>query len=502
MQSSPVLEMRGISKAFPGVQALKEVKLSLQPGEVMALVGENGAGKSTLLKILAGAQMPDGGEIRVGGEAVKIESPEKARELNVAMIYQELSLAPHLTVAENVFVGREPRGRLGLVDFAKMKRETQTILSDALNVDIDPAIEVRHLNLARMQMVEIARALALNANIIVMDEPTSSLAEDEVQVLLGLIKRLARQGVAVIYVSHRLEEVFEVADRIMVLRDGELVGVRETGKTNSDEIVTMMVGRQLEDLYGHGARPDHGEVSLEVRGLSRTGSLHDVGFRVKAGEILGVSGIVGAGRTEMARAVFGVDGSDSGEILIKNRPVKISSPSQAIAAGVGYLPEDRKLQGLFLGMSVRTNVSAACTGSISKNGFIRARQDREMAESSREKLRIRTPSVEQSVGSLSGGNQQKVVLAKWLAVDPEVLILDEPTRGVDIGGKAEIYALIRELARRGIAIVMISSELPEVLGLSDRVAVMREGRMVGTLDRSEADEEKVMALATGTAKGV
>ena len=499
MESSPILAMRGISKSFGSVQALDGVNLELYPGEVMALVGENGAGKSTLMKILAGAQTPDEGEISIDGQAVRVASTERAQQLRIAIIYQELNLAEHLSVAENIFVAREFRTRLGLIDFKKMNHEARDLLNDALHdTTIEPDAKVAELSLARQQMVEIAKAISLKARIIVMDEPTSSLAGNEVQALLELIDKLRDQGVAIIYVSHRLDEVFAISDRITVLRDGKVVGVQEAAATSQEKIITMMVGRKLEDMYGEAAETRSDNVALEVRGLSQGERLHDVDFHVREGEILGMAGLIGAGRTELMRAVFGADGFDEGEVLVEGRKVKIDSPRKAAAEGIGYVPEDRKLQGLFLNMSVRENVSAASTRGISSRGFIKFRKDRELAEKAIEQLHVRAASIEQSVGGLSGGNQQKVVLAKWLAVRPKVLILDEPTRGVDVGAKVEIYSVIREMAREGIAIVVICSELPEVLGLSDRIVVMREGRVAGELGRGEADEEKIMALAMGT----
>ena len=501
-QKPLALRMLGVGKTFPGVKALDGVDFELRAGEVMALVGENGAGKSTLLKILAGVYQQDEGEISVAGNVVEISDPQDSQRLNIAMIYQELNLAEHLSVAENVFVGREPRTRFGLVDFRRMNRETRKLFEESLHTtDIDPRVEVRRLSIAQKQLVEIARALSLKADMIVMDEPTSSLSESEVQVLLELVCRLRDNGLAVVYVSHRLEEVFEVGDRVTVLRDGRLVGVKNTEETTPDEIVKMMVGRKLEDLYGEAEETRSSEAGLEVRDLILPGASQGISLHVRAGEIVGLSGLMGAGRTELARAVFGADPVDGGTVLVEGKEVAPGSPRRAIEVGIGYVPEDRKLQGLFLGMSVRENVTAASSQHVGRSGFIRFREDRRLAEEAREQFKIRAASVEQSVRDLSGGNQQKVVLAKWLAVGPRVLILDEPTRGVDVGGKAEIYGLIRQMARQGMALIVISSELPEILGISDRVLVMRQGMLVGELSGSEANEEKVIALATGTARG-
>lgn len=504
MPESPVLQMLGIRKSFPGVQALDGVDLEVRPGEVMALVGENGAGKSTLIKILAGAHHADEGEIYIKGQAVKIPSPYAAQALGVAVIYQELNLAESVSIAENIFVGREYRNRFGFVDFKAMNEHASEWL-DALHINIDPRTQLRKLGIARKQMVEIAKALSLDASIIVMDEPTSSLPTatskptdlNEVEVLLDLILKLRDRGKAVIYISHRMGEIFRISDRITVLRDGKLVGVRETAKTNPDEIVSMMVGRKLEDLYGHPEMPVIGEKVLEVRGLNQAGRLHDISFDVRAGEILGVAGLVGAGRSETARATFGADPRDYGEILVEGKPVSINSPMDAIRAGVGFLPEDRKLQGLFLGMAIRLNVTAADLGEISRSGFLQFNKERELSSKFVRQLKIKTPSIEQKARNLSGGNQQKVVIAKWLMVRPKVLILDEPTRGVDVGAKMEIYNLMHEMARQGMAVIMISSELPEILGMSDRILVLREGRAMGILPRAGASEEQIMTLATG-----
>jgi ABC-type sugar transport system ATPase subunit len=508
MEQTQVLAMRGIRKAFPGVQALDGVDFELNAGEVTALVGENGAGKSTLIKILAGVHPADAGEILINGREVNITDPHRAREMGVAVIYQELNLAEQVSVAENILVGREPRTRLGLVDRQAMNRQARVWL-DELRVDVDPRVEVRHLSIARKQMVEIARALSLDATIIVMDEPTSSLPtsttaateENEVDVLLALIDRLRSQGKSIVYISHRMNEVFRISDRITVLRDGRLVGVRETAATTPDEIVSMMVGRTWEDLYGHPGQKSIGDAVLEVRGLRRKDELHDIDLRVCAGEILGVAGLIGAGRSEMARAIFGMDPRDGGEVFVEGRRVDIRSPRDAIRAGLAFVPEDRKLQGLFLRMAIRLNLTAAHPGLASRAGFVQGGKERRIAQALVAQLGIRTPSVEQKAQNLSGGNQQKVVIAKWLAVRPKVLILDEPTRGIDVGAKSEIHALTHELARQGVAIVMISSELPEVLGMSDRCVVLREGRLAGELSRSEATEEKIMALATGVSQG-
>lgn len=506
MEDSQVLLMRGIKKSFPGVQALDGVDLEVRSGEVMALVGENGAGKSTLIKILSGAYKADEGEIFIKGQLVKTVDPKHARDLGVSVIYQELNLAEQVSVAENIFAGREIVNRFGLIDYSRMYKNAHKWL-DALHIkNVDPRDEVRRLSIARKQMVEIAKALSLDSSIIVMDEPTSSLPTattnpnevNEVQILLSTIKKLRDRGKAVIYISHRMEEIFRISDRITVMRDGKLIGVRKTSETNPKEIISMMVGRNLEDLYGKPGERTIGNTVLEVRNLNQGKRLKNIGLHVRSGEILGVAGLVGAGRTEMAKAVFGADHRDSGEILIDNKPVDIRTPQDAIQAGLGYLPEERKLQGLFLRMAICTNVSAANISRISRNGFIQDQMERDLAQMYVKQLKIRTPSIDQFARNLSGGNQQKVIIAKWLAVQPKVLIVDEPTRGVDVGAKMEIYSLLRKMASQGVAVVMISSELPEVLGMSDRIMVIREGHFAGELDRADATEEKIIAMATGT----
>ena len=507
MQESQLLQMRGISKAFPGVQALDNVDFELKAGEVMALVGENGAGKSTLIKALAGAQLADEGEIYIDGELVEIATPRHARELGISVIYQELELAEKLSVAENIFVGREFRNRFGLVDYRTMNRRARALL-DELHIDVDPRTEVRRLSIAHKQMVEIARALSMDARIIVMDEPTSSLPTttvsgmlNEVEILLRLIERLRARGKSIVYISHRLNEIFEISDRITTLRDGRLVGVTRAADTDPDKVVSMMVGRELKDLYGIRQKREIGRTILAVKDLSRKGKHGPISFEVRAGEIVGVAGLIGAGRTEMALTLFGVYPSDSGEVRIEDQPVAINSPRHAIQHGIGYVPEDRKMQGLFLKKSVRDNISAAISGDISQWGFLQREKDRSLAQRYIDELKIRTPGMEQQTKNLSGGNQQKVVLAKWMVSNPKVLVLDEPTRGVDVGAKAEIYSLMHELVAQGLAVVMISSELPEILGMSDRVVVMREGKYAGELPRAEANEESVMALATGLKVG-
>ncbi len=465
-------------------------------------MGDNGAGKSTMLKILSGVIDADEGELFIDGEPVALDGPRAAEAAGIAVIHQELNLAEDVSVAENVFVGHEPRTRWRTIDFRQMRRRTAELLAELHAESIDPAARVSSLSLARKQLVEIARALQLDARVLIMDEPTSSLAGEEVEVLLELMRRLRADGVAIVYVSHRLDEIMAVADRITVLRDGALVGVRERAECTDQELVAMMVGRELE-AFDPEPRPPRGECRLRVTGLRRGASalgspLHDVSLDVHAGEIVGVAGLVGAGRTEVARAILGVDPVDGGEIHVEGDPLKLGSPAHALRAGIGLVPEDRKSQGLFLDQSVRANIAAASTQELSPGGLVRRGRERELADEGVQRLGIRTASIEGPVSGLSGGNQQKVVLAKWLARAPSVLILDEPTRGVDVGATAEIYRLVHGLAADGIAILVISSELSEVLQLADRVIVMREGAVTGELSHDEATEARIMALATGT----
>ena len=505
----PLLRMEGISKQFPGVQALRHVNLDVHPGECLGLVGENGAGKSTLMKILSGVYVPDEGQLVLDGQPVSLSSPRQAQALGISIIYQEFNLMPNLSVAENIFIGREPN-TAGLVRWRAMHRQTQTLL-DQLGVVLRPDATVRELGVADQQMVEIAKALSHNARLVIMDEPTSALSQKEVAALLDIIRGIKARELGVIFITHRLEEVFSICDRVTVLRDGQNVGDLPIGGATPERVVQLMVGRSLDDLFQKDAAVVESEAKpvLEVRGLSRTGTvrdataivLEDVSLTLRGGEIVGLAGLVGSGRTELARAVFGADPFDRGEVLIDGRPVTIRSPRDAIRHGIGLVPEDRKLQALILRLAVRENVSLAALSDLTTHGFVRSRAERRRTREFVETLHIRTPSLEQRVINLSGGNQQKVVIAKWLSLRPKILIMDEPTRGVDIGAKAEVHHLMNQLARSGVAILMISSELPEVLGMADRVLVMRQGRIAGELSRAEATQEGIMALATGVAMG-
>jgi ribose transport system ATP-binding protein len=490
---TPLLGLRGITKAFPGVQALKGVDLDVGAGEVHAVVGENGAGKSTLMKIVAGVYAADAGAVLLDGQPTDVDSPRRALERGISMIHQELNLVPNLSVAENVFLGRAPT-RGGLVDWRRLDADADA-LATRLGISLDVRARVEHLSVARQQMVEIAKALSLDARVIIMDEPTSALTDRETEALFGIIARLKAHGVAVVYISHRLDEIFRVADRVTVLRDGQLVGTLPISEASPTRLIGMMVGRELTTLFPKEP-VEIGEPVLEVRGLRRAGVLEDISFVLRRREILGLAGLVGAGRTELVRALFGADPLDAGEILIGGKRVRIRSPRDAIRLGIGFVTEDRKLQGLVLGMTVRENVSLASLRRIVRLGaLLDLGRERRLAVDLVDRLGVRTPSVEQEVANLSGGNQQKLVVAKWLATGPRILILDEPTRGIDVGAKAEVHALMSRLAGEGVSILMISSELPEILGMSDRILVMRQGRISGEFSREQASQEAILACA-------
>jgi len=501
--AEPLLRMTGISKRFPGVRALDDVQLEVGRGEIHALLGENGAGKSTLLKILSGAQPPDSGEIVFGGEPVTFASPHDAQRLGIVTIYQEFTLAPNMTIAENVFIGREP-GIRPFVNWRKMVADTR-VITKRIGLDMNPMALVRDLSVAEQQMVEIARALSMQSRLIVMDEPTSALSASEVDKLYRIARDLREQGLSIIFVTHRLEEVFEICDRYTVLRDGHYVGGGTVAETNVDNIIRMMVGREVNTLFAHRQAAEPGEVALAVEGLTRNGNaqdphavvLDDVSLNVRRGEILGIAGLVGAGRTEVARAVFGADPFDSGRILVEGKPVTIRSPRDAIRHGIGLVPEDRKQQALFLALAVRMNLSMASLGALQRWGwFVDEPAESRMVEEYKRALKIRMAGPEQLIANLSGGNQQKVVLARWLALRPKVLIVDEPTRGIDVGAKVEVHNLLYDMARSGIAVIAISSELPEVLAISDRIVTMREGHVTGEIGREDATQEKLMSMMT------
>jgi len=492
-----LLRVDGVSKSFGGVRALRGVHFDLRPGEIHALVGENGAGKSTLMRILAGNLRADAGTVELDGWPRRFATPREARSAGISIVHQELSLVPNLTVAENVFAGREPTIRwLGFVDRGRLHEQAGELLR-GLGLDLRPQAVVGETSVAMQQMVEIAKALSLACKVLILDEPTSALTGREVAALFHVLRQLRERGVGVVYISHKLGEVFEIADRITVFRDGENVGCVRTGDVSTDEVVRMMVGRPLSNLFPERAGDVAGEPVLRVEGLTRRPAFAAASFELRAGEIVALAGLVGAGRTEVARAVFGADRPDSGHIYLSGRPIRIRSPQQAIANGIAYLPEDRKELGLFLEMAIRANIVASTLKQHSRLGFMIPELQARTATRLSEQLRVRTESVASIVSSLSGGNQQKVLFGKWLAMAVKVFLVDEPTRGIDVGAKSEVHALLRDLANTGVAILMISSELPEVIGTADRIIVMHEGRIAGELTGGRMTEENVMLLATG-----
>ncbi len=494
-ERTPVLALEGVSKSFGAVSALRDVSLALHAGEAHALAGENGAGKSTLIKTLAGVHRPDTGTVLLDGAPVVFHGPADARDAGVAVIYQEPTLFPDLSVAENIFVGRQPHRSFGRVDH-KAVRDGAADLFRRLGVDLDPEQPARGLSIADQQLVEIAKALSLNARVLIMDEPTAALTGSEVARLFGVVRALRESGAAVLFISHRLEEIFALCQYVTTLRDGALIAGEPVDGLTEDDLVRRMVGRDLDELY---PKQDAtvGEVALSVRRLTREGVFTDVSFEVRHGEIVGLAGLVGAGRSEVARAVFGVDRWDGGEVEVEGRPLKPGAPSLAMAAGLALVPEDRRAQGLVMDMSIERNINLTGFAATSTAGLMSRGAERSRAVDWAVRLQVKYARLADVVGTLSGGNQQKVVLAKWLATGPRVLIVDEPTRGIDVGTKAEVHRLLSQLAADGVAVLMISSDLPEVLGMADRVLVMHEGRLVAEIPRAEATEESVMAAATG-----
>lgn len=491
-----ILEMKGITKRFPGVLALNEAQLALRPAEVHCLLGENGAGKSTLMKILAGAQPLDEGEILLDGEPVTIQSPLHAQELGISMIYQEFNLSPYMSVAENIFLGREPvKGKSPIIDWTRLYADAEALLQ-RIGVNLDVRRPVHELSIAQQQMVEIAKALSIDARIIVMDEPSATLTDHELEALFTLIRTLKHQGMALVYISHRMEEIFEIGNRATIMRDGAHIVTQDLCDLNREEIIQKMVGRELKDEFPKEVFPV-GKERLRIEGLTRTGHFEDVSFTLHEGEIVGLTGLVGAGRTEVARAIFGADPIDRGAVYLNGEEVRITSPRDAIARGIGLLTEDRKGQGLVLGMNVAENTTLANLKALMGKVFMNRKMERDVTQQYIEDLAIKTPGGSQIVQNLSGGNQQKVVLAKWLYTQSNLLIFDEPTRGIDVGAKVEIYKLMNELVRQGVAILVISSELPEILGMCDRILVMHEGHLAGELQRGAATQEDIMHLATG-----
>ncbi|MBO1901051.1 sugar ABC transporter ATP-binding protein [Leucobacter weissii] len=490
------LEMRGISKSFPGIRALADVDLEVRAGEVHAIVGENGAGKSTLMKILAGVYQPDRGTISLEGEETRVSGPIDARRRGIGMVYQELNLVPDLTVAENIMLGATP-SRLGFVRRRRLHDAAVAVL-DAFDARVDPSAILGSLTVSQQQIVEIAKAYAQRPKIIVLDEPTSSLSEHEAQALFHIVRRMREDGIAIIYISHRLREVLDLADRVTVLRDGRRIETRESSGLTAGEMIRLMVGRELTDIFPKREVPI-GATVLEVEELTRSGAFDEVSLHVRAGEIVGLAGLVGAGRTEVARAVFGLERAQSGAVRVDGVEVQARTPGQGVKAGIAYVPEDRKRDGIVPSASIKDNIALPVLSGLSTGGWISRFRERSLAREQVDSLGVSPPVIERAVDTLSGGNQQKVVIAKWLAARPRVLILDEPTRGVDVGAKADIHEIIGELAAAGTAILLISSELPEVLAVSDRIYVLHEGRISAELGRAEADEATVMHAATGEA---
>jgi rhamnose transport system ATP-binding protein len=494
--ADPILECRKISKSFPGIRALEEVDFPLRPGEVHALVGENGAGKSTLVKILTGIYRPDSGELLLEGRHTDFRSPVAAQAAGIAAIHQEATMFSDLSVTENIYMGHHQRMTgVPLLSWGAMRRKTKTLLAE-LELDIDPDVQVRSLSVAQRHMVEIVKALSQDARIVIMDEPTSALTLREVEDLFTIVRRLRDAGKALVFISHKFEDIYEIADRFTVLRDGKLAGeglVRETGV---DDIIRMMIGRSLTQMFPK-IPVEPGETLLTVKGLSRTGIFKDVSFELRRGEILGFFGLVGAGRSEVMRAVFGIEGADAGTVLMEGREVRASDPAAAMARGIAYVPEDRQLQGTILAMNIRENATLAILDRLAHRSWLDLPRERALTDEYGKRLDIKAGSWEQAVNSLSGGNQQKVVLAKWLATQPRVLILDEPTKGIDVATKARVHEFVSLLAKEGLGIVLVSSEMPEILGMSDRIVVMHEGRVTAQFRRDDANQEKLLKAAMG-----
>jgi rhamnose transport system ATP-binding protein len=491
-----LLEATGITKSYAGVRALRGVSFELRAGEVHALIGENGAGKSTLIKVMTGAVTADSGVLRVNGRAVAHNDPATARSLGIAAIYQQPALFPHLTVAENIALALETGGGWRRVNWKDRQWNAKELLARA-GAAIDPGRVVSTLSMPEQQIVEIAKAIGARAKVVIMDEPTASLTDTEVASLFRVIASLKSEGAGIVYISHRLEEIATIADRITVLRDGESIGTRDAGDVGRDQLIAMMVGREVAAVYPKRDAPI-GEVALELRGVgSRDAGVADVSLKVRHGEILGIAGLVGSGRTQLAETVFGLTPSDSGEIVLNGEPARIGSPADAIARGIGYVPEDRRQHGVVLDLSIAANTSLSSLGQVSHHGLIDSGEEHTLAQRYADQLHVKAPSVDVTAGTLSGGNQQKVALARWLATKPRVLILDEPTQGVDVGSKSEIHGIMMDLAADGMAVVMISSELPEVLGMSDLIVVMKTGSIAGELSRAEATQEKILRLALG-----
>lgn len=488
------IEMEQITKRFPGVLALNNVNLAVKAGEVHALMGENGAGKSTLMKILGGVYSKDSGVIRIKGNVTEIHNPHQAKCLGISIIHQELNMVPELSVAQNMFLGREPH-RCGVIDWKKLHCEARRILTE-FEIDVEPHTPIYKLGIAIRQMIEIAKDLSTKADIVVMDEPTAALTFHEIEQLFSLIARLRQRGVSIIYISHRMEEVFQIADRATVLRDGSTVGTVHMDKVTPDELIRMMVGREINELFPKGNQPSS-EEALRIDNFSTTTKLKNVSFHVRKGEILGIAGLVGSGRTELARAIFGADPKLNGATYVFGAAVAINSPRDAIRCGIGFLTEDRGRQGIIPEMDICSNMTITVVHNLCRLGWLNCHAKQKLGERYHKMLAVKAASLKTLIKNLSGGNQQKVVLAKWLATEAKIIIFDEPTRGIDVGAKQEVYKLMSDLANQGVAVLMISSDLREILGMSDRILVMQEGRVTGQLKREEASQEKILHLATG-----
>jgi rhamnose transport system ATP-binding protein len=494
--SENVLECRKISKYFPGIRALDEVDFLVRPGEVHALIGENGAGKSTLVKIVTGIYQPDKGQLFLADRPVGFDSPLASQEAGIAAIHQEAAMFPELSVTENIYMGHHATlGRTPLLEWRSMRRRTEALLKE-LELDIDPDTQVKNLSVAQRHMVEIVKALSLEARLVIMDEPTSALSLHEVEDLYGIIRRLKAAGRAIVFISHKFEDIYEIADRFTVLRDGRFAGAGVVAETKIDEIIHMMVGRSLTQMFPK-IPVIPGDAIMKVEGLSRAGIFRDVSFELRKGEILGFFGLVGAGRSEVMRAVFGIEKPDAGRIFMEGVEVRFSDPMRAVRRGIAYVPEDRQLQGAILSMNIRENTTLPILSELSRRSFTDRSREQEVTEEHGKRMEIKAGSWEQAVGSLSGGNQQKVVLAKWLATRPKILILDEPTKGIDVATKARVHEFISRLAARGLGIVLISSELPEILGMADSIVVMHEGKVTARLARNEADQTRLIKAAMG-----
>ncbi|MBT2729571.1 sugar ABC transporter ATP-binding protein [Bacillus sp. ISL-75] len=496
MDSKYLLEMKAISKLFPGTKALSNVNVLVGKGEVHSLVGENGAGKSTLMKIIGGVHQPEEGDIFFEGKKVRFNNPKESQEAGIGLVHQELSLCAHMTVAENIYIGRLPKKKSTMVDYKNLYKSCQEVL-DIFKVNFKPNQIVGTLNIAEQQIVEIAKAMSLNCKLLILDEPTSSLTQPEAEVLFEIVEMLKNKGVSILYISHRMDEIFRICDKVTILRDGEYIDTVKTTDITENQIVNMMVGRNIENKYPPKSTSITNKEILKVENLGLNRIFNDINFALYEGEILGFSGIVGAGRTEVMRTVCGIDEKSKGTVYLNGKFLNIKTYNEAIGLGIGYVPEDRKEQGLFLDQSIEKNITAAILKKIKNGLFIKSSKERELSNEYVKRLSIKISDVRQPVEGLSGGNQQKVLLAKWLAIEPKVLILDEPTRGIDIGAKLEIYKLLRELSEKGIGIIIVSSELPEIIGMCDRVAVMHEGKIKDILEKEDLNEEKIMTLASG-----